>query len=250
MIVSDLLFGRDWLRFEDPFPHVVAPSVFKPELAAELEREVRNIVAGPGGLRHFGWYDASSVGFSPDMPGALSVFISRAWHDFIAAFMAVPATGHVNGGIHHHAIGSANGFVHNDLNPVFFDDSEEEIILPSRDRVSYTQGTAFSVGARPLEVVRCTALLYYLANPPWRLGDGGETGLYDVFNHHICNARRRIPPINNSMLLFNCTPSSFHSFLANRRHPRNCIVMWLHAERQEMAKRFGQRKLVYFPSGR
>jgi hypothetical protein len=197
-------------------------------------------------MRHFGWYDAYTRGFEQTTTGPLSVFISAAWHDLIADIMRIPATRHINGGIHHHPPGTANGFVHNDLNPVYFDrDPGDGVALPAHDRVSYTQGTVLASDARPRRVVRCTALLYYVANPPWRVGDGGETGLYARLDDAITNAIKRIPPINNSMLVFNCAPISFHAFLRNRTE-RNCVVMWLHAEPEHMGERFGYDSFVEF----
>jgi hypothetical protein len=49
-----------------------------------------------------------------------------------------------------------------------------------------------------------------------------------------------VPPINNSMLLFECTPYSYHSFISNRRSVRNCLVMWLHRPKEEVTARWGE----------
>jgi 2OG-Fe(II) oxygenase superfamily len=211
---------------------------------------VSDLIYGSDSLRHFGWYDAYAHGFQTNMSGALHLFISREWHNLIARIMDVPATGHVNGGIHHHPPGSGDGFIHNDLNPVYFDRDprSDEVVLPNHSRVSYTVGSVTSAGIRSREVVRCTALIYYTANPDWHIGDGGETALYGSIKQDARYPDSRVPPINNSMVLFNCTPTSFHAFTRNWRSERNSIVMWLHAPPAEMTRRFGGKSLVRFRS--
>jgi hypothetical protein len=250
--LSDILLDRVWWRREAPFPHVVASCVFVPEVAHALAAAMRSLIDDAATLRHFGWYDAYGWGFPYDTPWPFSIFTSPDWHTLIATAMGVSATTHVAGGAHHHPRGTGSGFVHNDLNPVYFDDSDQhsgQIRLPAHDRVSYTQGTVLKPGAKPREVVRRTALLYYLANPRWAPGDGGETGLYKRRTDKVGHARL-IPPINNSMLIFNCTPRSFHGFIANPRHERNSIVMWLHDDAATMTDQFGADNLARFVKGR
>jgi hypothetical protein len=246
MSLTDTLSPGPWLRRTRPFPHVVVREVFRPPLAAALREAARDLIDDSGSLRHFGWYDAYACGFEHAARGPLGVFASREWHDLIARVMAVPATGHVNGGIHHHPTGTARGFIHNDLNPVYFarDPDPDEVVLPDQSRVSYTFGGATGPPAR--EVVRCTTLIYYLGNPAWHVGDGGETALYSKCDRDPRYPQSRIPPINNSMLLFNCTPSSFHAFTRNWRSERNSIVMWLHAPLGVMARRYGAGSFVRF----
>ena len=241
------MVNLEWVQFDHPFKHVIVPRVFPVDVANKIDRDVKALVRSPGKLRHFGWYDAYSIGFSVNMPVSLRIFISQVWHDIIAEIMQVPASGHVNGGIHHHQRGSRNGFVHNDFNTAYFDGDTAGIVkLPRTDRVSYTQGTLLAPDAYARKVVRCTTLIYYTSNFPWRTGDGGETGLYRSPSDDLRNTSRRIPPLNNSMLIFNCTPDSYHSFLANPRYDRNCIVMWLHSLPEDTAKRFTGIEPMHF----
>lgn len=178
MSQNDALSQGPWIERTGPFPHVVAREVFRPPLAAAIRAAARDLIRGSDSLRHFGWYDAYACGFQQATSGPLRIFTSREWHDLIAQTMSVPATGHVNGGIHHRPVGTAHGFIHNDLNPVYFarDPSPDEVVLPDQARVSYTLGNAIP-GSLPRAVVRCTTLIYYLGNPTWHVGDGGETAL-------------------------------------------------------------------------
>jgi hypothetical protein len=247
-LLSNSLSQGPWLERRRPFRHVVVREVFLPAVAAAISEAASDLIYNSGSLRHFGWYDAYACGFQQAGEGPLQLFTSRPWHDLIARAMDVPATGHINGGLHHHPVGTASGFIHNDLNPVYFhrDPDPDEVVLPDHSRVSYTAGSVGAADAQAREVVRCTAMIYYVANPAWHIGDGGETALYSKINQDIRYPEGKVPPISNSMLLFNCTPTSFHAFACNRRSERNTIVMWLHALPADMARRFGAESFVRF----
>ena len=90
------------------------------------------------------------------------------------------------------------------------------------------------------------AVLFYLANEPWRPGDGGETALFHGAGGGIDRPAAVVPPVNNSMLAFECTPFSFHTFLSNVRTPRNSVVMWLHRPKSEVEERWTSRPIVYW----
>jgi Rps23 Pro-64 3,4-dihydroxylase Tpa1-like proline 4-hydroxylase len=82
-------------------------------------------------------------------------------------------------------------------------------------------------------------MIFYLLNDGWQSGDGGETGLYDSADADIDCPIVRCPPINNTLIAFECTPRSFHSFISNRRIPRISIIMWAHRPKQEALEGFG-----------
>jgi len=248
-MLRDCVSDDPWIRRSHPFPHVLVPRLFEPGTAAEIDAEVSSIVRSPAGMRHFGWYDAFACGFAAAVAdSALAVFVSRAFHDLVADRMGVPALGYVNGGVHHHREGSRSGFIHNDLNPVYFDTQlhGNEIVLPMQAGASYTHGTGAWPGAVVHQVVRCTTIIYYTANRPWRLGDGGETALYARADADLSAPAARIPPVNNSVLIFNCSGSSHHAFLRNNRIERNSIVVWLHASVEYMAAAHGEHAFVRF----
>jgi Rps23 Pro-64 3,4-dihydroxylase Tpa1-like proline 4-hydroxylase len=87
-------------------------------------------------------------------------------------------------------------------------------------------------------------MLFYLSNPPWRRGGGGSTGLYRSGDDDIRRPVASVPPLNNSMLLFECTPQSFHGFISNVRTPRNSIVMWLHQTKAQVGQLWGEGAIV------
>lgn len=237
-----ILANRRWLRRLDPFPHYVVPDVFTPAVAEEISVAVAETVKSENRVEHFGWYDAFGCNFLQDQEWPIRLFMTPAWCDMLAAVAGVRRTRHINGGLHHHAVGSKSGFIHHDLNPVYFAEEEEGrdgIAMARHDLVDYTTGTTTQEGVTVTKEVRAVAMLYYTANEPWSPGDGGETGLYRRATDPVKRPAAKAPPLNNSMLIFRCTPHSYHTFLTNRSLERNSVIMWLHQTFDEAASHWG-----------
>jgi hypothetical protein len=254
--LAALLANRRWLYSTAPFRHIIATDVFIPSFYEQIEVKFFEILtngfhsaAGPRTFqRDMMGYDAAGLTFGPDVPRPMDVFFSRAWHDMMARLFDVQATGHMSGGLHHHQVGSANGRVHNDLNPGWFaaDPLPGCVAMSDQDRCPYKTGHVRIAEDTARELIRAVAVIYYLANPPWAEGDGGATGLYRFGASPVEEPEKATPPISNSLLAFECTPYSFHTFLSNRRSPRNCLVMWLHREKIEAVRRWGAESIVYW----
>lgn len=249
--LEELLANRRWVRRAHPFPHVVAQNVFVPARYEELDAEFHRIEQSHPEVfrRDMAGYDASGSLLDPYRDGPLGVFLSREWHDMLAALVGVgvDATGDVTGSLHHHEPGAASGWPHNDLNPGWFAGPAalpQEVRLTSDEPVDYHRGTS-PPGVAARETVRAVSLLFYLANPPWQPGDGGETGLYRSPHDHGRPAVT-VPPINNSLVLFECTPFSWHGFVSNHAKPRNSIVMWLHRTKDDAVNRWGEQSIVHW----
>lgn len=242
------LANRRWVRRLTPFPHVVAQNVFTEAFAAALDDHFRWIEkAHPETFRRdMAGYDASGAQLDNFRDGPLGVFVSREWHDLVAGVAGVRATGDVSASVHHHDPGGASGWPHNDLNPGWFGGpppGPDEIRLPGDTEVDYNHGTRPD-GVSARETVRAVSILYYLANDPWQPGDGGETGLYRHCRADALGAA--VAPVNNSLVLFECTPYSWHGFLSNRVRARNSVVMWLHRDRAEAVERWGGDAIVHW----
>lgn len=250
--LASLLDMRTWVLCGDPFPHVRAQSVFTTTFHRELEVAFNTILSGqqlaswPEARfsRNMPGYDASAVDFDIRVGWPFSVFVSRAWHDLFARLFAVDAIGCVSGGLHHHATGSRDGFVHNDLNPGWFVDTGEEIVIPRGDLCDYRTGTTAGASVTARETMRCVAIIYFLNNTAWAPGDGGETGLYRAARDSIEHPVAAVPPLNNSLVAFECTPHSFHSFRKNHRHPRNSVIVWLHRDKAAVVGKWGGSAIV------
>lgn len=240
------LLSRRWLRRSQPFPHVVAYDVFVPSVYSALEKNFREALDRIGHHSYLEGHDIFGMTVTPENAGAFHPLATRAWHDLMAALVGVAATGHVAFGLHHHKVGSDDGFPHNDLNPGWFAaDPEPGFVELSRpDVLEYTTGVARVAGCQPRETVRAVAMLFYLANGPWQPGDGGATGLYASAADPVRRPAIAVPPIDNSLLVFECMPTSWHGFIGNRRSPRNSIIMWLHRPKAEVVARWGASAIV------
>jgi hypothetical protein len=231
---------------------LVSEYVFKSDFYAVLVRQFCELrghglaeTTTPEIFSRISGFDAYSLSLQHVPPGTpLSLFTSRPWHDVLARVTGVPGTGHVRAALHHHLPGSADGGVHNDFNPGYFEATAEpdEIVMPG-SRFSYHFGVDKDgqKGPNVIATVRALAVLMYLHNPDWRLGDGGETALY--LDPGAAPAALA-PPKDNSMLIFECTPVSYHRFCSNRRHPRNSVIMWLHRPWQDAVRRWGEEAIV------
>jgi hypothetical protein len=246
-----LLHNRRWVRRSTPFPHVVASDVFVPEFYAELEGHYRALLAEDGAFeRNMAGYDASAANLAAHADGPLGIFVSREWHDLVAGVAGVGASGDVHATVHHHDTGSASGWPHNDLNPGWFPGSppgpgELRLSWPAPDLRYATGPTRDGVEAH--ETIRAVSVLFYLANGPWRPGDGGETALYaSSADAARTGPATTVAPMDNSLILFECTPFTWHTFLTNRVRPRESLVMWLHRSKQAAVERWGDASIAYW----
>jgi 2OG-Fe(II) oxygenase superfamily len=244
--LKTMLSGLPWTRGLKPFPHLTARDVFAPEVYAAFESAFLAMIQT--GQTYLPQHDIHGFTITRDTGGALAFFASRAWHDLISKLLGIKATGYVNLGLHRHTIGSANGFPHNDLNPGWFVDYESDsgIVLAQPNLCTYTTGQVREANVTPRQLVRAGAVIFYIANSPWFPGDGGETGLYERSTDPPEKPHTAIPPTNNSLLAFECTPYSLHGFIGNRRTVRHSVVMWLHRERSEAVARWGEEAIINY----
>ncbi len=184
--------------------------------------------------------DALGYDLPPDLEGPLAVFYSRAWHELLCRVTGVAATADVNGALHHHPMPTSNGSVHRDYNIGWFSDQPRGDGINPMDlsRCSYTRGTGADPDIARHATVRAVTMIFYLANPPWNVGDGGETGLYRAPDDPVEKPATRVAPHDNSLLVFENTPWSYHSFLRNTRHQRNSVILWLHRDLRAAAARW------------
>jgi hypothetical protein len=253
---EEVIANRRWWHRLDPFPHFVAINVFVSEFATELEQAFGALLSRGCSTnydrrrfsRNMIYSDAFGWDFPADIDGPLAFFYSKAWFDLLVGLTGIAATHDLNAALHHHPVGSANGSVHRDLNIGWFTDQPRADGTNPMDlsRCSYTHGVAIEPSARPHKIVRAATMIYYLANPPWSPGDGGETGLYRTGADHVKLPAAIVAPVNNSILLFENGPRSYHSFIQNRRHPRNSVILWLHRSIEHTIARWGNRPIGHF----
>jgi LPS sulfotransferase NodH len=245
--LEDVLASRRWWRCTTPFPHIRAENVFTPAAYEAMRTDFRSLLAKGQLQRDLPGYDASAVAITSRNVGAFAPLASAAWHDLWATLFGANCTGELNVTLHHHAQGSESGIPHNDLNPAFFleeDRSEDGIILADPQRCNYRHGRP-DAPQGVTERIRAVALLFYLANDDnYGVGWGGETGLYRLGSDPVHRPAAAVPAVNNSLVAFECTPFSFHSFISNTYAERNCVAMWLHRSKADVVERWGERTIV------
>jgi hypothetical protein len=242
--LEEIVGNRRWEKRLRPFPHVYVQDLFVDSVAEEIEVAVQKILKDTslGGIDR---YDASGWSFAPDVDWPLRLFVTDGWRSLLSRVLGVDTIPYVSGGIHHHDVGGESGRPHNDLNPVYFADAEprDGMVILRGNLVDLKTGEVRSPGTQVLRTVRAISILYYTANPPWHPGDGGETGLYGRRTVRVHQPTVAVPPVNNSMVAFECTPNSFHSFISNRNSERNSVTMWLHRSDTEAMTRWGEEAL-------
>jgi hypothetical protein len=246
--ITELLGAPLWQQRTTPFPHWLAHDVFSEPVYRDLEADfVARLVgsAAPGAQqfrRVLPNSEATAILFDPSFEGPLSVFLTAAWRDLIARLTATRLTEHVSGGLHHHLPGDPDGFIHNDFNAGWFvhQPRDDGTVVADRTACRYGTGEPRRPDAAPQPFIRAVSMLFYLANPAWAGTDNGGTGLFAHRDGPVASPAVVVPPVNNSLLLFPCTPYTFHGFLSNRRGPRNSVAMWFHRTRGDAAAQWGE----------
>src|SRR5262249_10455084 len=148
--LEKILSGRYFRQRVYPFPHVVGEDVLAPGVYRDVEEAFRaelraglSDTPGDGGFaRTVPGYGAYVKALSPDVTGPLALCVSRAWHDMVAALWDIEATLDMDAALHHHPVGSGDGWVHNDLNPGWFVDRPraDGVNVADPELCSYQQG--------------------------------------------------------------------------------------------------------------
>jgi hypothetical protein len=244
----ELLGAPLWERRTDPFPHWLAHDVFSEPVYSGLEADFLARLDGssvPAGASRFTRVlptsEATALLFEPRFEGPLSLFLTAAWRELISALTDMRLTEHVSGALHHHLAGDPDGFVHNDFNAGWFvhQPRDDGTVVADHGACRYGTGEVRRAGVVPQPFIRAVSVLFYLANPAWSDGDGGGTGLYSHRDDPLGSPAVTVPPINNALLVFPCTPYTFHAFLSNRRHSRNSVAMWFHRTPADAAAQWG-----------
>jgi hypothetical protein len=222
--VDDLvpaLSSRRWERHDSPFPHVTARRVFVPAIYESLVASFRALLDDKDTVAYNTKHDFVGLSLTPEIAGTLSLFLSRGWHDLVSRLFGVQTTGQTTAGVHRHLPRSRNGFPHNDIMP-------ERLREAGRAQEIVDHGRAQTRSGDGGLTVRAIATLFYLNNGPWCPDLGGETGLYRNWDDPVHQPEVRVPPIDNSLLSFECSPYSYHSFLQNRNRRDSVIVFFYH----------------------
>lgn len=234
-----------------PFKHVVVDNFFKEEFLDKLvtyfDLKFKEGLSGDQDDKnkfHVFKKEINYDGyvFTPNLTQdePLKLFYSVTWNLYFAKLFRKPTTFGTNFALHHHPAGDRTGWVHHDYATYTF---PHRHVLSNG--VTGTQGEddngnqkliSPGVGEKKLKQKRTIAILFYLNNPEWKEGDGGETGLYT--SKDKSSLVKKIAPINNRLLAFDVSPESYHAFQQNFKE-RNVFVQWFHADLDWCEKEYG-----------
>jgi hypothetical protein len=235
--LAGVLANRRWLVDRRPFRHVRAGNVFTPAFYEEVRAAFDARLTDEAALHYARQHDFYGAPMRADTTGPLGVFWAPRFHQMFVDIFGVEFSGLVTGGVHRHHPGSRDGFPHNDISP------EHLSALPDGE-------VLVSGNEQPAEgpYVRAVAILYYLNNGPWAPGDGGETGLYRHWRDRVTEPVAAAPPRDNTLLAFECTPYSYHSFRANRQR-RDSVIVFLHRRLDGYLDQWGDDGIAQYADG-
>lgn len=239
-----------WNQYQLPFRHFRATDVFDEHTYQALSHQFNLILETTAGKRD-GRYkmrpapgnnDGLILGLTNKLAAAFPPLFTEAWLRSLAALFDLPFLPRVEGALHSNPQGSRTGWIHTDCCSAWFDESlctPGVLTLPPRGRCNYFTGQAKVAGTSPAEYIRAATMIFYLCNDGWQNGDGGETGIYNAAHETPDTSVTLIPPINNSLFFFECSPHSFHRFIGNPGRTRNSIILWLHSPIEAAEARWG-----------
>jgi hypothetical protein len=243
---EELSPNGEWWIYERPFRHIRAQGVFRMDVYERIQSaflELRGRAdncAEPTFKKAQSAYDALILPMQQQLAPRFAPLFERPWIEFLAKLLRLEAIPQIDGALHHIPVSSRSGWVHNDFCSGWFNRIHTgETTFPDRRNCDYFTGTAKSAQAQPKEFIRAATMIFYLHNDEWKDGCGGETGLYASSrggDGEMC----AVPPVSNSLLLFACSPHSWHSLIGNPGCTRNSIILWLHSSLEYAQARWGR----------
>ncbi len=236
-----LIDNGDWFEYKIPFRHFRAENVLDAETYSRISKNFVAVqhgdIKGKNGdvyrLEKLSQnYDALMLGMNEELKNLFEPFFSVDFLTSIAEFLKVPFNFEIDGGLHSNLVNSGTGWIHNDFCNCWFDKNfvrEGNLTFPRRDMCDYFTGQQYSEKAKPVKFVRAATLIFYLCNGDWTTGDGGETALYGASQLSDNTIVDLVAPKDNSLILFECSPHSYHRFITNRNKTRNSLILWLHS---------------------
>jgi hypothetical protein len=238
-MISSLQSAELW-EHSFPFRHYRAKNLLSQEAYDNLSSAFTEILETTAGKRDGPYrltrsnknYDALMLGIDQTLASVFTPFFSPDWLESLSEFFSIPFVPKIDGGLHSSPANSRTGWIHTDYCAGWFDESVPSngmLSFPDRTRCEYFTGRALKPDALPRQYIRAATLIFYLCNDHWVPEDGGETGIYGARTQTPQTDAEFIPPINNTLLIFRCSPHSYHRFITNPGRARNSIILWLHS---------------------
>jgi hypothetical protein len=246
----DYLATREWQIRQAPFRCSIVENLFTAPVYQRLCAAFdQKMTAAGEHTKRSKDYDAKILSLTHDDRTDFFPFLDLSFLSTLANGLELDITFEVDAAIHQHPPGSRNGWIHTDYNPGFFPRAAErdEVLLVDLGLCNYRTGRTRDESLTPVLRLRHLAMIYYLNNTGWSEGDGGETGLYSSREQAVEKPDIVVPPRDNSMVMFECSPLSYHAFMATRR-VRNSLILWLHRDWQGARARWPDHQPDYWRS--
>jgi len=239
--MDNLLEYGNWCEHKIPFKHFRAESVLDENTYKEVEAnfnavKTEQVKKKNGDVYRLeklsSNYDAQMVAMDNDLAELFQPFFSIDFLKSIAQLLEIPFNYAIDGALHSSPRNSRTGWIHTDFCNAWFDSrfiEKNQLSFPNRQTCDYFTGRRHDESADPRKFTRAATLIFYLCNDGWKKGDGGETGLYGAGHLSDNTVFDIVAPKNNSLILFECSPHSYHRFLTNRGRTRNSIILWIHS---------------------
>jgi hypothetical protein len=159
----------------------------------------------------------------------LKTFSSAKEIKAVEAITQLPLLPFTETGLHYHPPGQPDGTIHQDYVYVDFvgGDAQRTPTVNFSPRSSYA---------------RAFALIYYFHNDWAGEQSRGGTGLYapgESYSEDSFSRVGYVPPVNNSALLFECSPNGWHGFVENPEGERVSMITWYLSTAEAMEKKYG-----------
>lgn len=228
--------NAEWWEMTQPFRHVIATNVFDASTYGRMSRAFSEIQQGrsPHTTKKLAQstpnYDAFVLAIEAKLADVFAPLFSPGWLQSIARLFGIPFIPVIDGAMHSSRPGSRTGWIHSDYCSAWFHRPADgsTLLFPDRTKCDYFSGVLRTQGTQPIRYIRAATLIFYLNNDGWKPGDGGETELLGASRELRATPIERVPPLNNSLLIFPCSRHSYHRFVTNKIE-RNSIILWLHA---------------------
>jgi hypothetical protein len=245
------LESGQWWEHEYPFRHFRASDLLSPEQFAPIQNAFKDVLRTTAGekpgshklTQKTANYDALMLAMTTEIAALFFPLLSDPWITSIYDLLEMPYLNKLDGALHSSPPNSRTGWIHTDFCSAWFDESSDargDDPFPTRARCDYFSGKARAQGARPVEYVRGATAIFYLCNEDWKAGDGGETGLLACKQEHASQPVDLVRPLDNTLLLFECSPHSYHRFYTNPGRTRNSLIFWLHCTVEYAQSRWGE----------
>lgn len=219
-----------------PFNYMTITDAFDNDWASAFSRDFENLIQKGkpiGKVGEIAEVEYLAIGYTPTLfefkNSLLGRLTSLELKNEIAELFSVTLDENITLGLHRHEPPSKPGWKHSDFTIVSFPNVPPNFgfqrLYTSDCGVDYADDSS-SRQPNTIKTARAIACIYYIGNPEWKNNMDGETGLYSQDGVQLV---AKVRPKNNSLLIFEVSPTSYHCYLGSNGMCRSSVIWWYHA---------------------